>query len=240
MKIRINKFLADHGIASRRAVDKLISEKRVRVNGIVLQKPGYIVCETDRVAIDGKEIIHESKQYVYILLNKPDNCVTTVKDTHGRKTVLDYIKNESRIFPIGRLDKNTTGVLLLTNDGDFAHALMHPRYSVEKVYRATINKAFTEKDKKIFERGIILDSKRTAPCKTHFFRNNKKEVIVSLHEGKNRQIHRMFGALGYVVQKLERIGYAGLDANGLQQGEWRHLTKKEIELLISNVMRDSI
>ncbi len=242
MDVRINKFLADHGIASRRAIDILISKKRIRVNGVVLQKPGFIVHNSDRITVDGKEIKHESKKNVYILFNKPRDCVTTAKDTYGRKTVLDYIQSDSRIFPIGRLDKDTTGVLILTNDGECAHTLMHPRYSVEKIYRAYIGKAFSEKDKKLFESGIVLKEQsarggpasggKTAPCKTHFFQKDRRDVVITLHEGKNRQIHRMFGALGYTVEKLERIRYAGLDAGDLKQGEWRNLTKKEIELLI--------
>ncbi len=231
MAARINKFLADHGIASRRAVDKLILERRVTVNGVILEKPGYMVRDKDRVAVDGKEITREAQQSVSMLLNKPLDCIATAKDTHGRKTVLDYIESDVRVFPIGRLDKNTTGVLILTNDGDLAHTLMHPRYSVEKVYRTYINKAFGDRDKKTFEAGIVLDGAKTAPCSARFFHNDRRDVIITLHEGKNRQIHRMFRALGFTVQKLERIRYANLDARGLKQGEWRYLTKKEVENL---------
>ncbi len=248
MDVRINKFLADHGIASRRAIDTLISKKRIRVNGVILSKPGYIVHESDRITVDGKEIIKKQKKNVYILFNKPSDCVTTVKDTHGRKTVLDYIQSDVRVFPIGRLDKDTTGVLILTNDGECAHTLMHPRYSVEKIYRAHIHKALGDEDKKLFEDGIVLKEQsarggpafggKTAPCKTSFFKKNRRDVVITLHEGKNRQIHRMFGALGYAVEKLERIRYAGLDAGDLKQGEWRHLTKKEAESLISNSSND--
>lgn len=233
MEVRINKFLADHGVASRRAVDELIVEKRVTVNGVTVEKLGRMICDEDRVAVDGREIVREQKHTVSILLNKPPDCITTVTDTHGRKTVLDYIESDVRMFPVGRLDKNTTGVLLLTNDGDLAHTLMHPRYSVEKKYRAYIDKIFLDKDKKVFETGVILEGIKTAPCTICFFQNDKRDVIVTLHEGKNRQIHRMFRALGYTVQKLERISYAGLDVRGVKQGSWRYLTKKEVESLKS-------
>lgn len=209
----------------------LIAEKRITVNGVPLDKPGIKVSEADVIAIDGKKISTRSKKNVYILLNKPADCITSASDTHGRETVLDYVQVKERIFPIGRLDKDTTGALLLTNDGELANLLMHPRYSVEKVYRAHLDKSFADKDKKKFESGIFLDGKKTAPCETRFFGNGARDIFVTLHEGRNRQIHRMFGALHYGVEKLDRVSYAGLDAGSLKRGEWRHLTEKEIEAL---------
>ncbi|MBI4599306.1 rRNA pseudouridine synthase [Candidatus Uhrbacteria bacterium] len=240
MQIRINKFLADKGIASRRAIDAMIADGRITVNGGRLEKPGYLVQKGDRITIDGKAVSAEQKkEYVYILLNKPAGCITTSKDTHGRKTVLDYVKIRKRIFPIGRLDKDTTGVLPLTNDGDLANALMHPRHEVEKVYRAYVNKPFSAADKKRFESGIMLDNRsarggsalggKTAPCTTRFFRNNRRDVIITIHEGRNRQIHRMFNALGVTVERLDRMSYAGLTVGRLKQGEWRHLSPQEIK-----------
>lgn len=228
MEIRINKFLADRGIASRRAVDELIAQRRIAVNGIILERPGAKISETDSVAIDGKRVETRLRAFVYVLFNKPVDCITTVSDTHGRKTVLDYVKTGERIFPIGRLDKDTTGVLLLTNDGDLANTLMHPRYSVEKVYRVGLDKPFTERDKKRFEGGIMLDDKKTAPCQAQYFRNEKKDILVTLHEGRNRQIRRMFSTLGYEVKTLDRTSYAGLVAGRLKRGEWRYLTEREI------------
>lgn len=230
MEIRINKFLADQGIASRRAIDKFISEKRITVNGTVIE-PGFKVKENDRIAIDGKIVPIETKKYVYILLNKPPCCITTSRDTHGRKTVLDYVKIDTRVFPIGRLDKDTTGVLILTNDGDLANALMHPRQGVEKVYQAYLDRPLEDTDKKTFENGILLDDIVTAPCTTRFLGNTRRDVVVTLHEGRNRQIHRMFGSLGYVVQKLDRVRYLDLEAGSLTQGQWRYLSNKEIERL---------
>jgi len=231
MKIRINKFLGERGIASRRAIDELIVQKRITVNGLTLDTPGMKVSETDVITIDEKRIATTRPVPVTILLNKPDDCITTSKDTHGRKTVLNYIKIKERVFPIGRLDRNTTGVLLLTNDGELTHLLMHPSHESEKVYRASLDKPLSEKDKKRFEAGIMLDDKKTAPCQTKYFRDDKKDVIVTLHEGRNRQIHRMFNALGYAAEKLDRISYAGLDAGSLKRGEWRYLTDKEVSQL---------
>ncbi len=231
MEIRINKFLADHGIASRRAIDAWIADKRIAVNGIPLEKPGAKVKSSDIITLDGKRIIVETKKHITILLNKPTDCITTTRDTHGRKTVLDYVKVRARVFPIGRLDKNTTGVLLLTNDGDLSNMLMHPRYAIEKIYRAYLDKPLDSRHKKEFGTGVVLDGKKTAPCTVCIVHGNKRDACVTLHEGKNRQIHRMFAALGYSVQKLERTRYAGLSAEGLQPGEWRYLEKKEVDQL---------
>lgn len=234
--MRVNKFLATAGIASRRAIDAMIGAGRITINGVRLTKPGYLVQEGNRIAIDGKEIKRDrQKEQVIILLNKPAGCITTASDTHGRKTVLDCVHVKARVFPIGRLDKDTTGVLLLTNDGALANALMHPRHGVEKVYRAFLNKPFVSADKKRFESGVMLDGKKTTACKTRFFQNNPRDVIITLHEGRNRQIHQMFTMLGYRVQALDRISYAGLTAGRLARGEWRYLTKKEIDFLRKHI-----
>ncbi len=231
MLTRINKFLADRGIASRRAIDEYIKKKRITVNGDILQKPGYLVREADVILLDGKKIPMKSHPFVYILFNKPENCITTAQDTHDRETVFDYIDTDVRVFPIGRLDKNTTGVLIFTNDGELTNQLMHPRYTVEKVYRAYLGKPLIDKDKHILEAGVTLDHKRTAPCNISFMGDDKQDVNVTIHEGRNRQVHRMFNLLGYSVQKLDRIQYAGLTAKGLKKGSWRYLTKKEVDSL---------
>lgn len=232
MKVRINKYLADHGIASRRAIDKLIAEKRITVNGNILDKPGMKVGEDDIIEIEGKRIGNTAKKkHVYILLNKPARCITTSSDPQGRKTVLDYVRCGTRVFPIGRLDKDTTGALLLTNDGELANRLMHPKYSVEKIYQALLDKPLTAKDKKLFESGILLAGKVTARCTIRHVKEDRKNVLVTLHEGMNRQIHRMFKGLGYRVEELERIQYASLIIRGLARGEWRYLTNKEVDTL---------
>lgn len=231
MRVRINKYLADHGIASRRAIDKLITEKRVTINGIILDKPGMKVGKDDVIEIDGKRIGNSAKKYITILFNKPTECITTSSDPQGRKTVLDYVRCGARVFPIGRLDKDTTGALLLTNDGELANKLMHPKYSVEKVYQALLDKSLTAKDKKTFESGIVLDGKVTARCTIRYMRSDMKNVLVTLHEGMNRQIHRMFKALGYRVTQLERIRYSSLTTKSLARGGWRYLTNKEVDTL---------
>jgi 23S rRNA pseudouridine2605 synthase/16S rRNA pseudouridine516 synthase len=233
METRINKYLAQHGIASRRAIDELIAKRKIEVNGVLLTEPGAKVSEKDVITIDGKRMTRAVPPCVYVFFNKPRECITTVSDTHGRKTVLDYIQTDVRLFPIGRLDKNTTGALLLTNDGEMAHILMHPRHVVEKVYHAKLDVPFQERDKKRFEEGIMLDKRKTAPCQARYFHNDKKDVIVTLHEGRNRQIHRMFNALGYTVKTLDRLSYAGLDVGRLKRGEWRYLREKEVARLKS-------
>lgn len=237
MPTRINKYLADLGVASRRAIDELIAQRRIAVNGRILEQPGYQVEPTDVIAVDSKPVSLLTPHKRYILLNKPTDCITTSSDTHGRNTVVDYIDIQERIFPVGRLDRNTTGVLLLTNDGELANALMHPRYSVEKVYRAYLDKPFTKNDRQRFESGVMLDEKRTAPCSTKFFRGNKKDILVTLHEGRNRQIHRMFQSFGYSVLRLDRISYAGLTVGEMQRGEWRELTVTELNKLKERVSR---
>ncbi len=229
--MRINKYLAERGVASRRTVDEMIARGRVVVNGTMLEKPGYLVGEHDIITVDGKKIEQGTGKAVVILLNKPADCITTNKDTHGRKTVLDYVKVRERVFPIGRLDKNTTGVLLLTNDGNLANRLMHPRHEVEKVYHAHLDRPFTAFDKQRFERGIMLEEGKTASCVVRYFKNDRRNVMITLHEGRNRQIHRMFQALGYQVEELERMSYAGLTVTSLKLGAWRFLTEKEIEYI---------
>jgi len=229
--MRINKFLASNGIASRRAIDAYIQKGRIAVNGNVLTKPGYQVQEADVIVLDGKKISQKKKEFAYILFNKPTDCITTNKDTHDRKTVLDFINISARIFPIGRLDKDTTGALLLTNDGELAHTLMHPRYGVEKVYQVQLDKQLVYRDKKILEQGVMLDKKKTVPCDIRIEKNNARIATVILHEGINRQIRRMFDAFHYTVQTLDRVAYAGLTVKGLTRGEWRYLTEKEVSML---------
>ncbi len=229
-KVRINKFLAERGIASRRAVDELISKGRISVNGIVAM-PGMKVGRADTIAIDGKPIGHAQQKRICILLNKPLDCITTSRDTHGRRTVLDVVRVPDRIFPVGRLDKDTTGVLLLTNDGELAHRLAHPRHGIDKIYRAHVNAPLTRDAKKRFEDGMMLDGRQTAPCTVRILPGDRQTVEITLHEGRNRQIHRMFRALGYRVEALDRIRYASLGVGRLQRGQWRFLAPREMRAL---------
>jgi 23S rRNA pseudouridine2605 synthase len=222
--VRLNAFLARSGVASRRSADELIRAGRVHVNG----EPGRFDTEVgrrDRVELDGRRLALQP--LTYVLLNKPAGTVTTARDPQGRATVVDLVDLPVRIVPVGRLDADTTGVLLLTNDGDLAHRLAHPRYEVEKVYRAQVA---GDPDGKALDRlrnGIELDDGPTAPARVRRLAPGRLEL--TLHEGRNRQVRRMGEAVGHPVRRLERVRYAGLDAQGIGPGEWRELTRDEVE-----------
>jgi pseudouridine synthase len=230
--VRLNKYLAMCGVASRRKADELIQQGRVAVNGQVITQLGVkINPQKDRVTVDGKPVKPEEK-FVYIVLNKPKDCITTVKDEKGRRTVLDLVKVKQRIFPVGRLDRNTTGVLLLTNDGELAYRLMHPKYKVEKAYKVEIDKPIKPEDLEKLRRGIMLDGRMTEACDVYILPNSdNKEIGITIHEGRYRQIRRMFERLGYKVRKLHRVSFGGITVSGMKRGEWRYLTEKEIKKL---------
>jgi pseudouridine synthase len=232
-QIRLNRYLAMAGLGSRRTCDEMIAAGRVKVNGEVVTQMGMrINPETDVVECDGKKVEHKEPK-IYILLNKPLKTVTTVKDDRRRRTVLDVVKLPHRIYPVGRLDYYTTGVLLLTNDGDLAYHLIHPKFGVPKVYRVLLDKVIRPIDLHHFQNGIEIDGKKTAPCKAQELRriNNCSYLEVELHEGRNRQIRRMFEALGYHVEELERISFAGIELGDLKPGDWRELTREEVKKL---------
>lgn len=233
-QIRLNKFLADAGVASRRQADILITEGRVRVNRKTVTELGMkIDPQEDRVFVDEKEVVILDRK-VYIVFNKPKDCITTAKDERGRTTVLDYVKVKERVFPVGRLDRNTTGVILLTNDGALANALMHPKYGVKKGYKVTIDKPIGPEDVKKLREGIRLSDGKTGPADVYMVPREKNKVIgLIIHEGKNRQIHRMFESLGYVVHKLDRVIYADISYEGLPRGRWRYLAKGELKKIKS-------
>ncbi|CUS82013.1 pseudouridine synthase [Candidatus Kryptobacter tengchongensis] len=230
--IRLNKYLAMCGIASRRKADELIQQGRVAVNGEVITQLGIkIDPRKDKVTVDGKPVKPEEK-LVYIVLNKPKDCITTVKDEKGRRTVLDLVKVKQRIFPVGRLDRNTTGVLLLTNDGELAYRLMHPKYKIEKAYKVEIDKPIKPEDIEKLKRGIMLDGRKTEACDIYILPDSdRKELGITIHEGRYRQIRRMFERLGYKVRKLHRVSFGGITVSGMKRGEWRYLTEKEIRKL---------
>ncbi len=230
--IRLNKYLAMCGVASRKKADELIQQGRVAVNGQVTTQLGVkINPQKDRVTVDGRLVKPEEK-LVYIALNKPKDCITTVKDEKGRRTVLDLVKVKQRIFPVGRLDRNTTGVLLLTNDGELACRLMHPKYKVEKAYKVEIDKPIKREDLEKLKRGIMLDGRMTEACDVYILPNSdNKEIGITIHEGRYRQIRRMFERLGYKVRKLHRVSFGGITISGMKRGEWRYLTEKEIKKL---------
>lgn len=233
--MRINKYIARCGEASRRAADELIQKGKVSVNGKVLKEPGYDVQEGDEVRLFGRVITPETKN-VYYLLNKPIGYVTTTMDKEGRPTVLDLVQAEGiRLFPVGRLDYNTSGLLILTNDGDLSNRLMHPSKEFPKTYRVRAAGTVTLNDIRKLENGVDIGGFITSKAEAKLVRNDKNSTIVDLtiHEGKNRQVRRMFDALGYPVQELERIGLGNLVIGRLATGSYRKLSKEEVEYLKS-------
>jgi len=235
--IRLNKFLAHAGIASRRKCDDYIKQGLVTVNGKRVTTLGVTIDEEkDIITFKDKEVKYKEPS-VYLILNKPAGVVSTVKDEFKRDTIMNYIDIPQRVYPIGRLDYETTGVLLLTNDGELTNLLLHPRYKVEKVYHALINKRVRPADLYHLRKGVDLDGEKTLPCEMNEIRiiDNQSFLEIKLRQGINRQIRRMFEAFGYEVEELERISMAGITAHGLNRGEWRYLSDKEISHLKDEV-----
>jgi len=235
--IRLNKFLAHAGIASRRKCDDLILAGLVKVNGKVVNRVGVVIDEEkDEVTFKGRRI-SPGKEYTYILLNKPRGVVTTAMDNFKRKTVVEMVGIPERIYPVGRLDYETTGVLLLTNDGELTNRLLHPGYKMPKVYRALLDKRIRPIHLHKLRNGVQLDEYTTQPCKITELRiiDNQSFLEIEIKEGRNRQIRKMFEHFGYEVAELERISFAGITAKDLQPGEWRYLTKEEVRHLKERV-----
>ena len=228
--MRINKFLADQGIASRRHADEMIAAGRVEINGVVATL-GANVEEKDVVMVDEVALSREEKAEKYYLMNKPKGVVCTVSDDRGRKTVMDFLPQDAgRVFPVGRLDYETEGLLILTNDGDLSFRLTHPTSEVPKTYMARIEGTMTEKDLNRIRSGIELDGVMTKKCKAHIVETNKAytKVHVTITEGRNRQVRRMFEAIGRNVEFLKRVSIGNLKLKGLDRGEVRELTETEI------------
>lgn len=233
--MRINKYLASCGVASRRKVDAMIKEGRVTVNGVRLTEPGIDVTEQDEILVDGRRIEGNEKK-VYYLLNKPKGYVTTVSDEQGRATVLDLIHEDAgRLFPVGRLDANTSGLLIITNDGELFHHLMHPSHHIDKTYRALVQGFFTLAKAERLSKGIDLGDFRTAPAKVTVIKQGKNSSVVdiTIHEGKNRQVRRMFKAMGHPVIELERTRLGPLVIGRLAAGSYRKLSPAEVQALFS-------
>jgi 23S rRNA pseudouridine2605 synthase len=231
--MRLNKYLSLAGIASRRRCDDLIMSRLVKVNGEVVDQVGVRIDEKrDRVEFKGR-LISLPTEYIYIILNKPKGIMTTARDEYERKTILDLIPIKKRIYPVGRLDSDTSGLLLVTNDGLMTNSLIHPRYKIPKRYHVLLDKKLKPISKYTLEHGVELDGVKTAPCKIEEIRviDNASFIEIELHEGRNRQIRKMFELSGYRVRKLERISFGPLTLSGLRRGEWRFLTRKEIEML---------
>lgn len=235
-EVRLQKFMADCGIASRRKCEEYILEGKVKINGETVNKLGIKVNpQKDKITFEGEEIKKEEKK-VYILLNKPIDYVTTVSDQFGRKNVLELIKGvDKRLVPVGRLDMYTSGALILTNDGDFVYKVTHPKHEINKTYVVTLKGIFNSDSKKRLETGVQIEDYKTKPAKVKILKideeKNTSRVEITIHEGKNRQIRKMCETLGYKVLALHRTKIGVLSVNGLKIGQWRYLKKEEIERL---------
>lgn len=230
--LRLNKYLANAGVCSRREADEFIQAGQVKVNGEVVTELGTKVKRADEVMFHDEPIKLEHK--VYVLLNKPKNCVTTADDPQERLTVMDLVKGacQERIFPVGRLDRNTTGVLLLTNDGDLASKLTHPKFLKKKIYHVWLDKAVSTEDMQKLVDGIELeDGEIHADAISYVTEEDKDQVGIEIHSGRNRIVRRMFESLGYHVRKLDRVYFAGLTKKNLKRGKWRYLSEKEVSML---------
>lgn len=233
--LRLNKYIANAGVCSRREADNYIQAGLITVNDKVITELGTKVMPGDIVKYKGKRLSMERK--VYILLNKPKDTITTAEDPHAKKTVLDLVRRAcpERVFPVGRLDRNTTGVLLLTNDGELTKNLTHPRFNKKKIYHVFLDKNVTKADMETITNGLTLeDGYIKADAISYVQTDDKKQVGIEIHSGKNRIIRRIFDALGYKVVKLDRVYFAGLTKKGVPRGKWRFLNEKEIRMLKMN------
>ena len=232
--VRLQKYIAMCGVASRRAAEKLIDQGLVSINGKVVTEQGIKVTDKDKITVDGKAILPEKKKY-YIMMNKPVSCICAVSDDRGRDCVVDLVKEEipARLFPVGRLDYDTSGLLLLTNDGDFMQKLTHPSFEIWKTYRAVVRGVPTEKNVSDFAEGIELEDGKTEPAVLEIvgYKGNNAIAEISIKEGKNRQVRRMLAACGHPVISLERISIAALVLGDLKPGAWRNLKEKDFEAL---------
>ncbi|MBS1772684.1 MAG: rRNA pseudouridine synthase [Bacteroidetes bacterium] len=227
----LNKYIAHSGVTNRREAGEMVKQGKVKVNGELMLNPGYRVQPYDVVSIAGKKLTPQ-KGRVYVLLNKPKGYITTTDDPQGRETVMDLLDGveADRLYPVGRLDRNTTGLLLLTNDGDLAQRLSHPSYETKKVYQVTLNKALLKKDFEAILAGLTLEDGAVQVDALSYL-DEKNELGVEIHSGRNRIVRRIFESLGYEVEKLDRVMYAGLTKKNLPRGKWRLLAEKEIILL---------
>ncbi|HMH33114.1 MAG TPA: pseudouridine synthase [Puia sp.] len=231
--IPLNKYIAHSGVCSRRDAAELIKLGKAMVNGKVITDPGTRVASTDTVKLNGQKLT-VSRNFVYILLNKPKDYITTTEDPQGRKTVLALVKTATteRVYPVGRLDRNTSGVLLLTNDGDLAQKLSHPRPEIKKVYHVVLDKPLIKQDFDKIAAGVQLeDGLATVDAIAYAEANDKTEVGLEIHSGRNRIVRRIFEHLGYDVRGLDRVVYAGLTKKNVQRGKWRLLSEKEVRIL---------
>ncbi len=236
---RLQKVIANSGYCSRRKAEELICNGEVKVNGKIVTELGTCVDKSDAITVSGKSLTYEQKEY--ILLNKPRGVITSTNDEKGRKTVLDLIDTDKRLYPVGRLDYDTTGALLLTNDGELANLLMHPKNNIEKLYIAKVN-GFADKDSLIkLAKGVYIDNFKTSKAKVRLKKYDKKTntsiVEIIIHEGKNHQVKKMFEAVGYEVLKLKRERISFLTIDSLKSGEYRYLSLKEVKKLYGEIKK---
>jgi 23S rRNA pseudouridine2605 synthase len=236
--VRLNRYIANSGLCARREADELIRMGYITVNGVKVTDMGVRVKPSDNIEYKGRKLKPEKK--IYILMNKPKGYVTTVKDPHAEATVIDLVKDASgeRIYPVGRLDKSTTGVLLLTNDGDLAGKLTHPRYGARKVYHVFTDRDVTKHDMETIINGVDLeDGTVSADAISYVDPEDRTQVGIEIHSGQNRVVRRIFEKLGYRVKKLDRVSFAGLTKKNLPRGTWRYLTSKELSMLKRGIFR---
>jgi 23S rRNA pseudouridine2605 synthase len=233
-EVRLNRYLSQAGVASRRKADELIEAGQVTVNGQVVTELGIRVKPGDRVQVGGRSVT--PLDHEYILLNKPADTITTTSDDRGRRTVLDLIdarpNDGTALYPVGRLDRHTTGALLITNDGELAHRLMHPSYQIEKLYRIETLNSVKPHELELLRAGVDLEDGRAAADQVAYIDPKNHHFIgMSIHEGRNRQVRRMMEAIGHEVVALERVSYAGLTTDGVRKGKWRRLNEREVQRL---------
>ena len=231
--MRINKYIAQSGFCSRRKADDLVANGNVKINGAVMKEPGYDVAEGDKVEVNGT-LISKAEKKVYYLLNKPVGFVTTVSDDKDRPTVMDLVSDiDERIFPVGRLDYNTSGMLIMTNDGDFAYRVSHPKHELSKTYRARVAGVLSNEKCAKLRKGVDIGGFVTSRAKVEIVKGLERSTVVdiSIHEGKNRQVRKMFKAVGNNVQDLQRIAIGDIRLGRLKEGYYRKLTREEIEYL---------
>jgi len=235
--IRLNRYISNSGICSRRDADRLILSGNISINGKIVKELGIQVFKRDDVRYKGKRLNPERK--VYVLLNKPKNTVTTSSDPQGRLTVLNFVESacEERIYPVGRLDRQTTGVLLLTNDGDLSKKLTHPSSNTKKIYHIFTEKPVSQEHLLQISKGVKLDDGIIKVDEISYVDNDPKQIGIEIHSGKNRVVRRIFEHFGYTIEKLDRVYFAGLTKKNLPRGKWRHLTDKEVKFLKAGILR---
>ena len=231
--MRLQKYLAHCGVASRRKSEELIRQGSVSVNGEVITEMGYkVVPEKDEVTYQGRVVVPEEEK-IYIMLNKPEGVITSADDQFSRKTVLDFVSTEYRIYPIGRLDYDTSGLILLTNDGNFANEMMHPKFKVPKKYHALVRERPNEEELQAFQKGLQIEDYFTAPASIRILENHSLCLLeIIIHEGRNRQVRKMCDAIGHPVIKLKRVAIGDLSLGRMKEGEWRRLSEDEIKGLL--------